>query len=173
MLWTKGVETGRLTPNEFVAVTSTNIAKILNVYPRKGAIVEGADADIVVWDPKLSKTVSASTQKSIIDYNVFEGIEVTAQARYTLSRGDVVWADGRNSQPQPGRGKFVPAAGVPGAAPGAGGVEGAEHAAADRARSDQHPVRGLRRVRRRRGGGLRRRGGPCQGLPPRRSRARR
>ncbi len=108
VLWTKGVETGRLTPNEFVAVTSTNIAKILNVYPRKGAIVEGADADIVVWDPKLSKTVSASTQKSIIDYNVFEGLKVSAQARYTLSRGDVVWADGRNSQPQPGRGKFVP-----------------------------------------------------------------
>ena len=108
VLWTKGVETGRLTPNEFVAVTSTNSAKILNIYPRKGAIVEGADADIVVWDPKLSKTVSASTQKSIIDYNVFEGLRVTAQARYTLSRGDVVWADGRNSQPQPGRGKFIP-----------------------------------------------------------------
>jgi dihydropyrimidinase len=108
VLWTKGVETGRLTPNEFVAVTSTNIAKILNVYPKKGAIVEGADADIVVWDPKLSKTVSAAAQKSIIDYNVFEGMRVTAQARYTLSRGDVVWADGRNSQPQPGRGRFVP-----------------------------------------------------------------
>ena len=108
VLWTKGVETGRLTPNEFVAVTSSNIAKILNVYPRKGAIVEGADADIVVWDPKLSKTVSAATQKSIIDYNVFEGMKVTAQARYTLSRGDVVWADGQNSQPQPGRGKFIP-----------------------------------------------------------------
>ncbi|MEO0821458.1 MAG: amidohydrolase family protein, partial [Pseudomonadota bacterium] len=108
VLWTTGVETGRLTMNEFVAVTSSNIAKILNVYPRKGAIVEGADADIVVWDPKLTKTISASNQKSIIDYNVFEGIEVTAQARYTLSRGDVVWAHGRNSQPQPGRGKFIP-----------------------------------------------------------------
>ncbi len=108
VLWTRGVETGRLTPNEFVAVTSTNIAKILNVYPRKGAIVEGADADIVVWDPKMKKTISAATQKSIIDYNVFEGFEVGAQARCTLSRGDVVWADGQNSQPQPGRGRFVP-----------------------------------------------------------------
>ncbi|MFQ5565761.1 MAG: dihydropyrimidinase, partial [Paracoccaceae bacterium] len=108
VLWTKGVETGRLTPNEFVAVTSSNIAKILNVYPQKGAIVEGADADICVWDPKLSKTISAASQKSIIDYNVFEGFEVSAQARYTLSRGEVIWADGQNSQPRPGRGRFVP-----------------------------------------------------------------
>ncbi|WP_118134303.1 dihydropyrimidinase [Oceanicella sp. SM1341] len=108
VLWTQGVETGRLTPEEFVAVTSTNIAKILNVYPRKGAIVEGADADIVVWDPKLSRTITAASQKSIIDYNVFEGFEVSAQPRYTLSRGDVVWAHGQNSQPQPGRGKFIP-----------------------------------------------------------------
>jgi dihydropyrimidinase len=52
MLWTHGVMTGRLTPNEFVAVTSTNIAKILNCYPKKGAILVGADADIVVWDPE-------------------------------------------------------------------------------------------------------------------------
>ncbi len=108
VLWTNGVETGRLTPNEFVAVTSSNIAKILNIYPQKGAIVEGADADICVWDPKISKTISAASQKSIIDYNVFEGFEVTAQARYTLSRGEVIWADGQNSQPQPGRGRFVP-----------------------------------------------------------------
>ena len=55
VLWTEGVETGRLTANEFVAVTSTNVAKILNIYPKKGAIVEGADADIVVWDPKSPK----------------------------------------------------------------------------------------------------------------------
>jgi dihydropyrimidinase len=115
LLWTHGVETGRLTPNEFVAVTSTNIAKILNVYPRKGAIVEGADADIVVWDPKLGRTLSAASQKSVLDYSVFEGMKVTGLPRYTLSRGDVVWADGQNSQPQPGRGKFVPRPAFPAA----------------------------------------------------------
>lgn len=107
LLWTHGVETGRLTMNEFVALTSTNIAKILNIYPRKGAIVTGADADLVVWDPKASKTISAKTQKSAIDYNVFEGFEVTALPRFTLSRGDVVWEAGANSQPQPGRGQKI------------------------------------------------------------------
>ena len=107
VLWTRGVETGRLTPNEFVAATSTNIAQILNIYPQKGAILPGSDADLVVWDPKLSKTISAANQKSIIDYNVFEGVEVRGLPRYTISRGEVVWADGQNSQPQPGRGKFI------------------------------------------------------------------
>ena len=104
VLWTRGVDTGRLTPNEFVAVTSTNIAKILNVYPKKGALVEGADADVVVWDPKIKKTISATTQKSIIDYNVFEGIEVSAQARYTLSRGEVIWEYGRTRSRAPAAG---------------------------------------------------------------------
>ena len=108
VLWTNGVETGRLTPNEFVAVTSTNIAKILNIYPKKGAIVEGADADIVVWDPKISKTIGTANHHSILDYNVFEGFKVTAQSRFTINRGDVIWAWGQNSQPNPGRGRFIP-----------------------------------------------------------------
>jgi dihydropyrimidinase len=115
LLWTHGVETGRLTPNEFVAVTSTNIAKILNIYPRKGALVEGADADIVVWDPGLGRTLSAATQKSVLDYSVFEGMKVTGLPRATLSRGEVVWAEGQNSQPQPGRGRFVPRPAFPAA----------------------------------------------------------
>ena len=115
VLWTEGVETGRLTPNEFVAATSTNIARILNIYPKKGAMLPGADADIVVWDPKLSKTITATTHKSVLDYNVFEGFKVKAQARYTLSRGEVIWAWGKNSQPNPGRGKFVPRPAFPSA----------------------------------------------------------
>ncbi len=106
VLWTKGVRTGRLTMNEFVAVTSSNIAKILNVYPRKGAIAVGADADIVVWDPDKKKTITADRQASAIDYNVFEGTEVTGVPRYTLSRGEVVFEDGA-VKAEDGRGRFV------------------------------------------------------------------
>ena len=107
VLWTKGVEAGRITPNEFVAVTSTNIAQILNIYPQKGAILVGSDADICVFDPKLGKTISASNQKSIIDYNVFEGLKVSGLPRYVLSRGELVWSHGKNDQARPGRGKEI------------------------------------------------------------------
>jgi dihydropyrimidinase len=95
-----------LTPNEFVAVTSTNIAKILNCYPKKGAILRGADADIVVWDPKKSKTIRAETQQSAIDYNVFEGKEVTGLPRFTLTRGYVAIHDGE-VRTREGHGEFV------------------------------------------------------------------
>ncbi|MBB3996426.1 dihydropyrimidinase [Aureimonas pseudogalii] len=106
VLWTKGVRTGRLTMNEFVAATSTNIAKILNVYPRKGAILPGADADLVVWDPAATKTISARGQKSAIDYNVFEGFEVTGLPAVTLSRGVVAYRDGEVIAGT-GEGRFV------------------------------------------------------------------
>ena len=106
VLWTKGVVTGRLTMNEFVAVTSTNIAKILNVYPKKGAILVGADADLVVFDPKATKTISAKTQKSAIDYNVFEGVEVTGLAVMTFSRGKLAYKEG-DVRAEKGDGRFV------------------------------------------------------------------
>lgn len=106
MLWTHGVNTGRLTMNEFVAVTSTNIAKILNVYPRKGAILVGADADIVVWDPKRSKTISSKNQQSSIDYNVFEGKDVVGLPRFTLTRG-VVAIEESTVKTREGHGQFV------------------------------------------------------------------
>ncbi len=106
VLWTHGVNTGRLTVNEFVAVSSTNIAKILNLYPRKGAILEGADADIVVWDPAREKTIQAANQQSSIDYNVFEGMKVKGLPRFVLSRGEVVVEEDR-VDPRPGHGLFV------------------------------------------------------------------
>jgi dihydropyrimidinase len=106
MLWTHGVNTGRITVNEFVAVTSTNIAKILNCYPKKGAVLVGSDADLVVWDPKKSKTISAKTQQSVIDYNVFEGQKVTGLPRFTLTRGHVAIRDGDVATKE-GHGEFV------------------------------------------------------------------
>ncbi len=106
MLWTYGVSTGRLTMNEFVAVTSTNIAKILNIYPKKGAILVGADADLVVWDPALAKTITATSQQSAIDYNVFEGKEVMGLPRFTLTRGQVAVEEGAMKSRE-GHGRFV------------------------------------------------------------------
>ncbi len=106
MLWAYGVNTGRLTPNEFVAVTSTNIAKILNIYPRKGAILKGADADIVVWDPAREKTITAGKQQSAIDYNVFEGKHVKGLPRYTLTKGQLAIEED-TIKTQEGHGNFV------------------------------------------------------------------
>jgi dihydropyrimidinase len=106
MLWTEGVRTGRITMNEFVAVTSTNIAKIMNMYPQKGAVLVGSDADLVVWDPEASKTITASAQQSAIDYNVFEGRTVTGLPRFTLTRGHVAVTEGKLDARE-GHGRFV------------------------------------------------------------------
>ncbi|WP_062227292.1 dihydropyrimidinase [Aureimonas frigidaquae] len=106
VLWTHGVGTGRLTMNEFVAVTSTNIAKILNIYPQKGAILPGADADLVIWDPAATKTITAARQHSAIDYNVFEGMEVRGLPVMTLSRGKVAFRAGEVLAQQ-GDGQYV------------------------------------------------------------------
>ena len=91
VLWHHGVRTGKLTPAQFVAVTSTNTARIFNMHPKKGALVPGADADIVVWDPDKTRTISAETHHQNIDFNIYEGMEVTGNAAITLSRGRVVW----------------------------------------------------------------------------------
>lgn len=94
VLWTHGVSTGRLTKEEFVAVTSTNTARIFNIYPRKGRIDVGADADIVIWDPTATKRISAKTHKQNIDFNIFEGMEVTGLASHTISGGKLRYKDG-------------------------------------------------------------------------------
>lgn len=94
VIWDSGVNTGKLTINEFVATTSTNAAKIFNIYPQKGSITVGADADIVVWDPNGTRTISAKTHHQNIDFNIFEGRTVTGIPSHTLSRGKIVWANG-------------------------------------------------------------------------------
>ncbi|WP_184706919.1 dihydropyrimidinase [Comamonas odontotermitis] len=94
VVWDAGVNTGRLTPSEFVAITSANTAKLFNVYPRKGFIGAGADADVVLWDPKATKTLSVKTQHSKGDFNIFEGRQVTGLPSHTISRGKIVYANG-------------------------------------------------------------------------------
>jgi dihydropyrimidinase len=94
ILWHFGVRAGKLTPEEFVAITSTNTAKIFNIFPRKGAIAVGSDADLVVWDPNASRVISAKTHHQNVDFNVFEGMEVTGLARSTIANGKLVWHEG-------------------------------------------------------------------------------
>ena len=106
VLWHHGVSTGRLTANEFVQVTSTNAAQVFNIFPRKGSVSAGADADIVVWDPKATKTISAKTHHQNIDFNIFEGMEVTGCASHTISRGKLVYADGKLNVER-GAGRYV------------------------------------------------------------------
>ena len=94
VLWHHGVGTGRLTPNEFVRITSTNAAQIFNLYPRKGAVQVGSDADLVLWDPQASRTISVKTHHQNVDFNIYEGMQVTGLAQHTISQGKLVWTGG-------------------------------------------------------------------------------
>ena len=94
VLWHHGVNSGRLTPSEFVAITSTNAARIFNIYPRKGLIAPGADADIVIWDPTRERTISKHTHHQKIDFNIFEGMVVKGINTVTIANGAVVYKDG-------------------------------------------------------------------------------
>ena len=107
LLWHYGVGTGRLTPSEFVRVTSTNAAQIFNLYPRKGAVRIGSDADLAIWDPKGSRTISAKTHHQNVDFNIFEGRTVTGIATHTVAAGKVVWADG-TLRAERGAGRYLP-----------------------------------------------------------------
>ena len=106
VLWHHGVRTGRLTPSEFVRVTSTAAAQIFNIYPRKGAIEVGADADLVVWDPTGTRTISAKTHHQNIDFNIYEGMEVIGTPAVTISNGVAVWREGQLNVSK-GAGRYI------------------------------------------------------------------
>ena len=106
VLWDQGVNTGRLTPSEFVAITSANTAKLFNIYPQKGTLSAGADADIVVWDPQGTKTLSAKTQYSKGDFNIFEGMTVRGIPSHTISQGKLVFVRGE-LRAEKGVGRYI------------------------------------------------------------------
>jgi dihydropyrimidinase len=106
LLFHHGVNQGRISVNRFVEITSTAAARIFGMYPRKGEIAAGSDADIVIWDPRAAHTIRAATHHMRVDYSMFEGFEVRGNARTVLSRGEVIVDRGRFSG-RPGRGQYI------------------------------------------------------------------
>jgi dihydropyrimidinase len=106
ILWTYGVRTGRISANQFVALTSTNPAKIFGLYPRKGALLPGSDADLVIWDPekKVKYGVALSHQRT--DYNLFEDWELSGYPEKVFLRGELI-VDGSEWKGKSGQGKFL------------------------------------------------------------------
>lgn len=94
LLYSNGVAAAKIDIHQFVAVTSTNAAKLFGLYPRKGVIAVGSDADIVVWDPAVNSVISASTQKQHVDYNLYEGFQQVGKARHVFLRGRQIVKDG-------------------------------------------------------------------------------
>ncbi len=106
LLFSEGVGKGRIDLRAFVALTATNAAKLYGLYPRKGTIAVGADADLTLWDPRREVTITNSLLHHNVDYTPYEGMRVKGWPKLTLSRGEVVFADGRADAPR-GRGRFL------------------------------------------------------------------
>lgn len=106
VLWTTGVRAGKITANQFVAYMSTNPAKIFGLYPRKGALMEGSDADIVIWDPEKKVTYGAAMSHQRTDYSLYEGWELTGYPEKVFLRGKMI-VDGNEWKGARGGGQFL------------------------------------------------------------------
>ncbi|MCG8450561.1 MAG: amidohydrolase family protein, partial [Pirellulales bacterium] len=95
LIWTFGVGAGKLTPEQFVALTSTNPARIFGLYPRKGALEVGADADILIWDPDKELQYGIEHSQHRTDYNLFEGWQLKGYPRQVYLRGQLIVDQGQ------------------------------------------------------------------------------
>jgi dihydropyrimidinase len=107
LMFSEGVNAGRMTLPEFVALTSTNHARMYGIAPRKGLIEEGADADIAIWDPKHEVVLTASGLHDRVGYTPYEGMKVTGWPRTVVSAGRVIVDEGAFDA-EPGSGRFIP-----------------------------------------------------------------
>ncbi len=106
VLWTHGVNAGRISANQFVALTSANPAKIFGLYPRKGSLMVGADADVVIWDPKKKVKYGVAHSHQRTDYNLYEGWELTGYPEKVFLRGKMI-VDGEEWKGKAGDGQFL------------------------------------------------------------------
>jgi dihydropyrimidinase len=106
ILWTFGVGAGRITPNQFVALTAANPAKIFGLYPRKGSLTPGADADIAIWDPTRRLTYGTAYSHHRTDYNLYEGWELQGYPEKVFLRGNLI-VDGENWAGRAGMGQYL------------------------------------------------------------------
>ena len=106
LIYSGGVASGRFSANRFVELVSTTPAKLFGLYPRKGTIAVGSDADLVIFDPRRKHTISAATHHMRVDYSMFEGIQVTGMPDVVLSRGKVV-VERDNFLGRAGQGEFL------------------------------------------------------------------
>lgn len=106
MLFSEGVLGGRLSLERFVEVTSTSAARLFGLYPQKGTIALGSDADLVVWDPTTVRTIDGSQMRSMAGYSPYDGWQVRGWPRFTISRGEIV-LDGTNLRAERGRGQWL------------------------------------------------------------------
>ena len=107
MLFSEGVGKGRISLHRFVEATSTNAARLFGLFPRKGTIAVGSDADITIWDPEETRAVDSQSTQTNSDFSPYDGWEVKGWPAVTISRGEIVYRDGEIVG-RPGHGRLAP-----------------------------------------------------------------
>lgn len=104
--WDKMVNSGLISPSAYVSITSAETAKVFNIFPQKGHIAPGSDADVILFDPEVEHTISAATHHSRMDTNIYEGYTMKGKVVMTISQGNVVWENEKLNTVE-GAGRYI------------------------------------------------------------------